>query len=86
MSHDDWWFDGDYGECYWAPGHVSKIIFAVWVSEQPEQEGCCPVQAKDIEHVWVINVSPECFMPYKPSGDEYEDIKARIEPMTRYKP
>lgn len=86
MSESEWWFDGDYSECYYAPGHVSKILFAVWVNNQEEQEGCDRVMAKDVEHIWVLETSPERFVPFCPKGDEYEDIKERIKPMTRYRP
>lgn len=87
LSETDWWFDGDFSECYYAPGHVSKLLFAVWVNEQEEQAGEELVMAKDVEHIYALELNAERFIDIAhPPADLYEDIKARIKPMTRYRP
>ena len=79
-AHDDWWFDGDYSECYYAWGHVDKSEFADWVGNQEYPDVPVMVGAEYVEHIWARETE----------GDQFEtslvDLGDGWKPMTRYQP
>jgi len=58
----DAWFDGDYSECYYVWGHVSKDEFGDWITIQEKENGNDTLVCNsDIEYLWVEEVDEERF-------------------------
>ncbi len=77
---DDWWFDGDYSECYYAWGHVDKDAFGDWVTAQEKENGNNTlVRNEDVEHLWALELDEERFTFVA------ADSKG-AKPITRYRP
>ncbi len=79
----DWWFDGDYSECYYAWGHINKRAFAEWVWSEESPQGSQP-NVKDVEHAWAVGKDDERFIIVKRKWGLLLPDGAK--PITRYRP
>jgi hypothetical protein len=77
-NQNEWWFDGEYSECYFAWGHAPKVEFACWVETQ-EDESSTPVLVECIEHLWAADINEERFEMV--SQDTFG-----AKPITRFRP
>ncbi len=75
MPETNWWFDGDYSDCYYALGHVSRMRFACWIETQQEEK----ILMADIEYLWAVDTGLETFRV----AQQYE---AGAYPISRYDP
>ena len=74
----DWWFDGDYSECYYAWNeHANEEEFAKWIFAQ--EDGVESILESDIEYLWVEEITNVHFK-IVPEG-----TPGAI-PITRYRP